>query len=702
VGSPEVPVPTSGARPDGRRRVVIDAVRPCLDGGRTAIKRVVGDQVRVEADLLADGHDRLAGRLLYRRTSVLEWSEIALCPLDPGSKPDPSSPRNGSDSWYADFLVDALGGWEYTICGWVDPWESWIWGVGRKLADAQDISLELRSGGDLAAGAAARASGQDRLTLQRLAALLHGVDSQSAATKLAFGPEIRSLMRAYPDRSAESIYPSALGVTVEPPRARFSSWYEMFPRSIAAAEGEALGKGQSSEPSREALKHGTFQEAEARLPYIAELGFDVLYLPPIHPIGRTFRKGPDNSLEASAADPGSPWAIGGRQGGHKAVHPDLGTLDTFRHFLSAARQLGLEVALDIALQASPDHPYVTAHPEWFVHRADGSIQYAENPPKKYQDIYPFNFSGPAWESLWEELRSIFVFWIEQGVSIFRVDNPHTKPLPFWRWCIGTIKERHPETIFLAEAFTRPKLMQALAKAGFSQSYTYFTWRTSKAELTAYVRSLVEGDLEEFFRPNFWPSTPDILPEHLQLGTRATFMARAVLAATLSPSWGIYGPAFELQEKTARPGSEEYARNEKYQLRRWQLDQPDSLAPLLRRLNEIRRDNPALQLLRGTVFHETDNDSLLCFSRVTAEGSNALLVVVNLDPHHRQTGWLSLNMPALGLDAGAAFQVHDLIADARYLWNGGRAFVALDPLIMPAHVFRVRHHVRSEHAFEYYL
>jgi starch synthase (maltosyl-transferring) len=700
---------------DGRRRVVIDAIRPCLDGGRTAIKRVVGDRVRVETDLLVDGHDRLAGRLLYRLASASTWSEVPLSPVSPLAKSRPPGANDDGDAWSADFMVDALGSWQYAICGWVDAWETWVWGVGRKLADGQDVSLELRAGATLAAAAAARAQAraQDQSALQRLAERLRDAGSNAAATQLAFAPEIQALMRTYPDRSAETRSPSPLVVTVEPVRARFSSWYEMFPRSRAfsgGTPGAVTAEPEKEAETNEASRHGTFKDAERRLPYIADLGFDVVYLPPIHPIGRTLRKGPDNSLTATESDPGSPWAIGARQGGHKAIHPELGTLDDFHHFLETARQLGLEVALDIALQASPDHPYVTEHPEWFVHRADGSIQYAENPPKKYQDIYPFDFSGPAWESLWEELRSIFLYWIAQGVSIFRVDNPHTKPLPFWRWCISSIKERHPEVLFLAEAFTRPKLMHALAKVGFSQSYTYFTWRTTKWELTTYVQSLLDGDLQEFFRPSFWPNTPDILPEHLQVGTRATFIVRAVLAATLSPSWGIYGPAFELLENKARAGSEEYAHNEKYELRRWDLGRADSLAPVLGRLNRVRHDNPALQALPGTVFHETDNDALLCFSRVTEDGSNALLVVVNLDPHNRQSGWISLDLQVLGVEAEASFQVHDLIGDARYLWTGGgggsgrfqRAFVALDPGVMPAHVFRVLHHVRSERAFEYYL
>ena len=502
---------------------------------------------------------------------------------------------------------------------------------------------------------------------------------------LALAPETTALMNAFPDRRLATTHDPPLAVIVDPPRAGFSSWYEMFPRSCGAAG-----------------RHGTFKDAEQRLPYIAEMGFDVLYLPPVHPIGRTFRKGADNRLSAEPGDPGSPWAIGASEGGHKAIHPELGSLDDFRHFVAAARAAGIEVAMDIAFQTSPDHPYVKEHPEWFVGRPDGGIQYAENPPKKYQDIYPFDFAGGGADSLWRELRSVFSHWIAQGVRIFRVDNPHTKPLRFWQWCLTTLKEEHPDVIFLAEAFTRPKLMYALAKAGFSQSYTYFTWRTTKPELTAYVQSISGSDVKEFFRPNFWPNTPDILPEHLQFGTRATFIARAVLAATLSPNWGIYGPAYELQEHVAREGAEEYAQNEKYQLRTWDLQRADSLRPVLRRLNRIRRENQALQRLDGTVFHRTDNESLICYSRTTADQHNALLVVVNLDPHNKHSGWIDLDLGALRVTANQTFQAHDLIGDGRHLWRGPRAFVSLDPQVMPAHIFSVRRRVHTEETFEYYL
>jgi starch synthase (maltosyl-transferring) len=658
---------------EGRQRVLIDSIRPQTPGAaRHPLKRVLGDDVGVDVDLLADGHDQLAGVLRYRPQGAGEWREVSLVAQD-------------DDSWRGTFVPDALGPWEYTVRAWVDAWASWAWGLRRKLEAGVDIEVDLLGGAGLALAAVERAAGQDRVLLQRLAERLRDRSDPRARAETALEADVARLMRAHPDLSAATTFDPPLTVMVEPVLARFSSWYEMFPRSTGA-EGA----------------HGTFRDAESRLSYIAKLGFDIVYLPPIHPIGRTHRKGKDNSLTASAGDPGSPWAIGSSEGGHKAVHPELGTLDDFRHFVEAARAHRLAVALDIAFQTSPDHPYVREHPEWFVHRADGTIQYAENPPKKYQDIYPFDLAGPAWESLWRELRDVFFFWIDKGVRIFRVDNPHTKPLRFWEWCIRTIKERYPEVIFLAEAFTRPKLMYLLAKLGFSQSYTYFTWRTSKAEITDYVRSLVETDAKEFFRPNFWPNTPDILPEHLQFGTSATFIARAALASTLSPSWGIYGPAYELKQQAARAGTEEYANNEKYETRRWDLERADSLAPVMKRLNDIRRDNPALQRLTGTVFHPTDNDQLICYSRATDDKSNVLLMVVNLDPHHQHAGFLTLDLGALGVPDGSSFQVHDLIGDARFLWRGSRAFVALDPDVMPVHVFRVRRLVRTEQSFEYYL
>jgi starch synthase (maltosyl-transferring) len=661
---------------DGRRRVIVAAVRPELDGGRFPVKRVVGDVLDVEADLLVDGHDILAARLLYRHENESTWSEQALAPL-------------GNDRWHATLPLSALGRWHYTVESWVDEWASFVWGFRRKVEAQQDVSVELLGAAELLRAAVDRAADSvadhpDARTLGNTAALIADVSADpKERAALVLDPALSAAVARHPDRRFATRHGRVLDVVVDPVRARFSSWYELFPRSTGVAG-----------------KHGTFADAERVLPYVADLGCDVVYLPPIHPIGTTHRKGPNNSLTAGPSDVGSPWAIGGVAGGHKAVHPDLGTLEDFHRFVARARALGIDVALDIAFQASPDHPWVREHPEWFVHRADGSIQYAENPPKKYQDVYPFRFDGPDWRELWDELKSVFLFWVEQGVTIFRVDNPHTKPLPFWEWCIGEIKAQHPETLFLAEAFTRPKIMQQLAKAGFSQSYTYFTWRTTKWEITEYLRELTQTNMREYFRPNFWPNTPDILPEHLQWGGRPAFVQRLILAATLSSNYGIYGPAYELMEHQPRAGVEEYVDNEKYQLRSWDLQRPDSLAPLVRLLNRIRHDNQALQDLRHLCFHATDNDQILCYSKRGEDG--AVLVVVNLDVTHAHSAWIDIDAAALGVHPDETFQVHDLLGEARYRWRPGRNFVQLDPRIMPAHIFRVRRHARSEHDFEYFV
>jgi len=674
---------------DGRRRVVVAAVRPELDGGRFPVKRVIGDVLDVEADLLVDGHDVLAARVLYRHAdagddraaSASTWSEQPLAPL-------------GNDRWHAAVPLTALGRWDYTVESWVDEWASFVWGFRRKVEAKQDVSVELLRAAELLHAAVERAADvvadhADARSLGNAAALVADASRDAGErTALVLDAALSAAVARHPDRSRATRHGRVLSVVVEPVRARCSAWYELFPRSTAASDGLAPGT------------HGTFATAAARLDYIADLGFDVVYLPPIHPIGVTNRKGKNNALAAAGDDVGSPWAIGSAAGGHKSINPDLGSFDDFRRFVARARSLGLDVALDIAFQASPDHPWVKEHPEWFVHRADGTIQYAENPPKKYQDVYPFYFDGPDWRALWEELKSVFLFWIGEGVTVFRVDNPHTKPLPFWEWCIGEIKAQHPETLFLAEAFTRPKIMQQLAKAGFSQSYTYFTWRTAKWEIIEYLRELTETDMREYFRPNFWPNTPDILPEHLQWGGRPVFVQRAILAATLSSNWGIYGPPFELMEHTARAGVEEYVDNEKYQLRTWDLGRADSLAPLIRLINRIRRENAALQDMRGLHFHATDNDQILCYSKRGDGG--AVLVVVNLDPTHAHSAWIDIDPRALGVHPDETFQVHDLLGEARYRWRGGRNFVQLDPRIMPAHLFRVRRHARNEHDFEYFV
>jgi starch synthase (maltosyl-transferring) len=460
-------------------------------------------------------------------------------------------------------------------------------------------------------------------------------------------------------------YERTLQVVVDPERARFSTWYELFPRSVR-------GDG----------KHAKFADVIERLAEIEAMGFDVLYFPPIHPIGVTERKGKNNSLHAEPGDVGSPWAIGSKEGGHKAIHPALGSFDDFDALVREAAKRSISVALDIAFQCSPDHPYVREHPEWFRKRPDGTIQYAENPPKKYQDIYPFDFETPQWRELWRELKSVFEFWIGHGVKIFRVDNPHTKAFAFWEWCIGELKARHPELIFLAEAFTRPRVMHKLAKLGFTQSYTYFTWRNSRYELTQYFTELTKDPSREYFRPNVWPNTPDILHEYLQQGGRPAFIVRVVLAATLAANYGLYGPAYELMEHVPRePGSEEYLHSEKYEIRRWERSRPDSLAALIGRLNDIRKQNAALQSDWSLQFHPADNDQLLVYSK--QEGENLVLVAVNLDPRYVQSGWVDF---AWG--EGKTYDLEDLLGGGRYTWAGRRNFVQLNPQTLPAHVFRV--------------
>jgi starch synthase (maltosyl-transferring) len=658
---------------DGRLRAVVEGIAPAVDHGRFAVKRVVGDRVDIEADCFADGHDVVASVLRFRRDDEAQWQEAPMTPL-------------GNDRFRGSFVASAIGRYRYTVEAWVDPFLSWRHDFSRRV-DADDILVAAQVGALSIEAAAARARGDDRDRLAEWARRLRESRDGVALRRMGLDGALAEIAARHPDRTHATRYPVEFPLVVDRERARFSSWYEMFPRSSAAEAG----------------RHGTFEDCAERLPYVAEMGFDVLYLPPIHPIGRVRRKGPNNTLLAGPDDVGSPWGIGSTEGGHKAVHPDLGTLDDFRRLRVRAADLGIEIALDVAFQCAPDHPYVEQHPEWFRHRPDGSIQYAENPPKKYQDIYPFDFETPQWQALWTELASVFRFWIGEGVRIFRVDNPHTKAFAFWEWAIGEIKRDHPDVLFLSEAFTRPKVMHRLAKLGFSQSYTYFTWRNTKREITEYFTELANGPGREYFRPNCWPNTPDILPEHLQFGGRGAFMARLVLAATLTGNYGIYGPAFELLEHAPRePSSEEYLDSEKYQLRSWDLARADSLTGYIARVNAARRDNPPLQ--NGTLeFVPTDNDELVAYARVdTAADGGAVLVVVNLDPHHVQSGWLTLDLGSLDVDPDRPFQVHDLLSDARYLWNGARNFVQLDPARSPAHIFRIRRRIRTERDFDYFL
>jgi starch synthase (maltosyl-transferring) len=658
---------------DGRRRVIIEGVSPEIDCGRFPIKRIPREPVVVEADIFADGHDVLAAVLLYKADRDKEWRTVAMEALV-------------NDRWRGEFPAGELGRMRYTLEAWVDHFQTWRRDLGKRIDAGQDLEVPLKIGAGLVREAATRAKAADAKLLEALAARLEGLEPGPSLERL-IEHEIAPVMERWPDRRFLTRYGRELEVIIDPPLARFSTWYEMFPRSTA----------------REPGRHGTFTDAERRLPYIGSMGFDVVYLPPIHPIGATNRKGKNNAVVAQPGEPGSPWAIGSKEGGHTAIHPELGTIEDFRRFVAAARARGIETALDIAFQAAPDHPWVEEHPSWFLWRPDGKVQYAENPPKKYEDIYPFYFESDDWKDLWEGLRDVFLHWIGEGVRIFRVDNPHTKPLPFWEWCIGEIKAKHPDVIFLAEAFTRPRIMYRLAKAGFTQSYTYFAWRNTGWELREYFTELTRTEVADFFRPNVWPNTPDILTEYLQHGGRAAFVIRLVLAATLAASYGIYGPAFELGEHRPRSaGSEEYLDSEKYEIRFWNLDDPRSISELIARVNRIRREHEALQSNDTLTFHGCDNEAILVHSKTSPDGSESILVMVNLDPYNAQAGFTDLNLEALGIDPSQPFQVHDLLTEARYSWHGPRNYVELNPHVVPAHIFLVRHRVRSERDFEYYL
>ncbi|MGO9916657.1 MAG: alpha-1,4-glucan--maltose-1-phosphate maltosyltransferase [Isosphaeraceae bacterium] len=657
-------------------RVIIESVSPEVDGGRFPIKRTVGEEVAVAADIFADGHDVIVAVLRHRCLGANVWTEVPM-----------SLATN--DRWTGRFTVTAQGWHEYTIEAWVDRFASWQKELSKKYEAGQhELTSELLEGAALVSKGAGRATGVDADWLRQRAEVLRVATSQSERVQMATDPDLAERMARHPDRDGACAYDRTLRIMVERQRARFGAWYEMFPRSASTDRG----------------RHGTLRDVQARLPYVASMGFDVLYLPPIHPIGRAFRKGPNNSMTPGPNDPGSPWAIGGPEGGHMAIHTELGTLDDFDRLVSRAKEMGLEIALDIAFQCSPDHPYVREHPEWFRHRPDGTIKYAENPPKKYQDIYPLDLECDDWNALWNELRDVFLFWIGHGVSIFRVDNPHTKPFRFWDWVIKEVWDRHPDTIFLSEAFTRPKLMRRLAKGGYSQSYTYFTWRNTKRELTEYLTELTQGESAEYMRGNLFANTPDILHEFLQIGGRPAFMIRLVLAATLSASYGIYGPPFEhCIAMPLRPGSEEYLDSEKYQIAHWDLEVQWGLCDYIARINEIRRDNPALHANRNLRFFEVDNESMIVYGKSTSSHANLIVVIVSLDPFHTQSGWVKLPAAEFGVGSGPgeSFQVHDLISDARFLWHGDRNFVQLDPRVSPAHILQVNRRIRTEQDFDYF-
>jgi len=653
---------------DGRQRVVIENVSPELDGGKYPAKAVEGECLLVEADIFVDGADTITAELCFRPLGVAAWQ---CSPME----------SQGNDRWQGSFTVGLPGRYEYTIEARVDHFQTWKKGLVKKIEAGQDVSLDLQIGALLVDKGAERseaADAADAALLNYIASCLRSEERQEAATA-ALDAELALLMERYPDKSYASVYDKVLGLTVEQKKAGCSAWYELFPRSWG------------SEPGR----HGTFNDCLGQLPLIAGMGFDVLYLPPIHPIGYTKRKGKNNALVAAPGEPGSCWAIGNSDGGHKAVHPELGTLEDFTEFVAEAGKHGISVALDIAFQCSPDHPYVQEHPQWFTWRPDGTVQFAENPPKRYEDILPINFESADWQNLWIELKSIFLFWIGKGVKIFRVDNPHTKAFPFWEWAIASIREEYPDTVFLAEAFTRPKLMARLAKVGYSQSYSYFTWRNTKQELQAYVSELTSEPLKHFMRANFWPNTPDILHEELQSGDRVKFIIRLVLASTLSSNYGMYGPAYELCEHLpVGEGKEEYLDSEKYEIKQWDLDRPGNIRAEITRINRIRKENSALQQTSDITFLRiesspgNEHDQLMSYVKRSADGLNIILAVVNLDHSGTQSGWLRFPLELFGLSHEHSFTVEDLLSGNRYQWNGEWNYVEVNPWNMPAHIFRV--------------
>ncbi|NUN48673.1 MAG: alpha-1,4-glucan--maltose-1-phosphate maltosyltransferase [Candidatus Brocadiae bacterium] len=648
-----------------QRRILIENVRPSVDGGRHPAKRTSGQPCEVAATIVRDGHATLHAVVRWRAAGRAAATEVPMTLTNPGL-----------DLWTGAFPLEQNGRYHFTVEAWTDVYATWLADLRKRVSAGLEVRSEAIEGAAIVEAVAAKAPARERPGIRAMAARLGGAaGSPAAALETATDPALLEVMNRLQPRTDAARFEPELCIVAEPPLARFGAWYEMFPRSQGTRPGVA----------------STFREAEARLADIRDLGFDVVYLPPIHPIGRTARKGRNNSLVAGPGDPGSPWAIGNEHGGHDAVEPALGTIRDFDHFVEIARRHNLAIALDFALQCSPDHPWVKKHPEWFYRRPDGTIRYAENPPKKYEDIYPLNFDSPDHEALWKEIRRVLEFWIEHGVKIFRVDNPHTKPVEFWRWLIEDIQAAHPEVFFLAEAFTRPPMMSALAKAGFSQSYTYFTWRNTKKELTEYATELSSLPCRDFFRPNFFTSTPDILPEILVTGGRAAFRMRAVLAATLSPTWGIYS-GYEICENAAIshhavPGEYEYADSEKYQIRTRDWNAPGNIRADIARLNAIRRENEALQFISGTVFLESTSDALLAYLRIAPDRRNALVVVVNLDPHEAREGRVAVPPELVGLAPGESWIAHDLLTGARYDWSELN-YVRLDPAVQPAHILKV--------------
>jgi starch synthase (maltosyl-transferring) len=643
----------------GQSRIIIENIQPQIDAGRFPIKRVVNDTVKITVDLFGDGHDKVAGRLLYKKKNAFKWNEVMLTPTS-------------NDQWEASFQVTEMGYYEYTVEGWIDHALNWHYEINKKAEAGQFIKTELNDGIPLLKAISEKSKDKkEKEEILKLIQLIGDDKQYDKALQLACSSRTNEWIIKYPLKTFSLQFPTTFYIWVDRKKAEYSTWYEFFPRSASPILG----------------KHGTFKDCEKLLPRIAEMGFDTLYFPPIHPIGELNRKGKNNSVTAQPGEPGSPWAIGSSLGGHKDIHPELGTLKDFKSLINKAKDHGIEIAMDIALQCAPDHPYVKQYPQWFKWRSDGTVQYAENPPKKYQDILPIYFETEDWKNLWKELKSIFEYWIEQGIRVFRVDNPHTKPYIFWEYVIEEIHQQYPDVLFLSEAFTRPKVMHQLAKLGYTQSYTYYTWRNSKQEIIEYLTQLSTYPSKEYFRPNFWPNTPDINPYILQSGNESLLMVRYFMAATLSSNYGMYGPVYEYGIHEAVPGKEEYLNSEKYEIYHWDWTKNTRLKELIKMVNHARKNNSAFHKTDNIQFCDIENPNLLAYFKQSEDKSNAVLCVVSLDPYNRQIGWLKAPQQ-LGWQEGRTMLVHDLITGNSYYWQQLHNYIELNPFL-PFHLFQIK-------------
>jgi starch synthase (maltosyl-transferring) len=643
---------------NGRQRVIIAHISPVVENGSYPAKAVVNEDLVISADIFSDGHDEVSASVLIRHKKERSWKELPLTLI-------------GNDHWELPVRLVKEGIYQFRVQAWIDHFTTWKKGLLKKHTAGQPLDIEIQIGAAIIEQASQRAKGKERKLLEEWISSLPQMSVEDVIRAIA-DEELSKAM--YTSRNPELVTtdPGIYEIESERTKAGFSTWYELFPRSAAQEPG----------------KHGTFSDVKKLLPRIAEMGFDVLYIPPIHPIGEMKRKGKNNSLVAAEGDPGSPWAIGSKDGGHQSIHPELGTLKEFQSLVKEALKYDIEIALDIAFQCAPDHPFVQEHPQWFRWRPDGTVQYAENPPKKYEDILPFDFETEDWENLWIALKDIIEYWIGKGVTIFRIDNPHTKSLAFWEWAITTIRKKNPHIIFLAEAFTRPRIMEQLAKAGFNQSYTYFTWRNTKKELEEYLTELTQTGKRYYFRPNFWPNTPDILPPGLTQGGENAHIMRLILAGTMSSNYGLYGPAYEFGLTEPMPGKEEYNHNEKYEIKHWDWNRYTRIGELITRLNRIRKQHPALQSTWNIRFAETDNDQVICYTKAAEEENDLLIIAVNLDPFNTQSATVKLPLEKLGIPHDQPFLVRDLLSGDKYTWQGEYNYVRLDPYEMPAHLFKV--------------